>query len=76
MSLNVSGQQKDTELDDLGAAAAAQVAGVDNKVARYREDRQLAPRHTPFAERCAPAVHLWLERSCSVGDLPAFPQLI
>jgi hypothetical protein len=30
-----------------------QVAGVDNKVARYREDRQLAQRLTPFAERCA-----------------------
>ncbi len=32
---------------------ALQVAGLDNKVSKYGEDQQLAPHHTPFAERCA-----------------------
>lgn len=31
---------------------ALQVAGLDNKVSKYGEDQQLAPHHTPFAERC------------------------
>lgn len=54
------------ETATVAAVVVLQVAGVDNKVARYREDRQLAQRLTPFAERCAAVV--WCHVNSSVNN--------
>lgn len=51
-----------------------QVAGVDNKVARYGEDRQLSQRLTPFAERCA-AIVVALCQQQQLSDLKVRAQL-